>query len=183
MKDDLKAFLKSPSAKAQAAAAMKPTKEKGTTTAKTATTTASNLKQAEKIKAAKKTQSKLSAPGELARCRAHVGGDWRAGMLLYRIAHLWRALETKMKRGGREYIAMSRADWAMSAGLTDSELIKYALPRLRKYSHSIVTIEAMGSGKDKKLWVSLDTAGYREAMDIAGYELKIAAHIAPISLP
>jgi hypothetical protein len=175
--------LHSPAAKAEMAKAVKA----GTTSAKTSTAPAKKLKQAEKIaaniKAAKQRKSRLSAPGELARCRGVVSGDWRAAMLLYRIAHLWRTINPKMVRSGQEYLAMSRADWAMSAGLSEAELIKYALPRLRKYGSSFVTLQAMGNGAAKKLWANFDPKGYAEAQEDAGYELKVAAQNAPILKP
>ena len=108
----------------KAKADLKKAIEKGQTKAKTATTPASKQKIAEKIKAAKQTKSRLSAPGELARCRQIVGGDWRAAMVLYRIAHLWRAINPKLTRHGKEYLAMHRADWAVSAGLRVGAEIK-----------------------------------------------------------
>lgn len=165
-------YLNSPKAKAQLSADM----AKGGTKAKTAMPPLSNQKLAQKIKLKKQMKSKLSAPGELARCREIVGGDLRAAALLYRIAYLWRTINPRLHRHNKEWVAMSSADWAVSAGLSESEMTKYALPRLRTYSLGVVEIRAMGRGKDKKLWACLDPAGYAEALGEAGYELKAAAN-------
>ena len=162
----------SPTGKAQIKADL----EKGQTKAKTAKTPANKQKLAKRIMEAQKTKSKLATPGELARCRAIVDGDWRAAMLLYRIAYLWRTITPKLSRHGKEWLAMSRADWAMSAGLSDSELINYALPRLRTHSFGIVELRAMGRGKAKKLWVTFDPTGYLTATSAEGHELKVKAH-------
>lgn len=145
------------------------------TKAKTANTPESKKKLAAKIKEAKTGKTRLNSPGELARCRAIAGGDWRAAMLLYRVAHLWRAINPKLIRHGVQWIAMTREDWAMSSGLGVFELRDYALPRLRKYGHGIVRIEANGRGADKKLWVHLDKIGFAEAVNEAAHELKVAA--------
>ena len=165
-----------PKAHAKAKAELKAALAKGQTQASTATTPAGKQKLADKIVKAKQTKSKLASPGELARCRAVVGGDWRAAMLLYRIAHLWRTIHPKLTRHGKEYLAMQRADWAMSAGLSEAEMNKYALPRLRKYGFGIVEAAAMGRGADKKLWINLDPVAYHDALNSAGYELKVAAN-------
>ncbi|MEO9337200.1 hypothetical protein ABFT80_07175 [Mesorhizobium sp. SB112] len=163
--------------KPKATAQTKKDLTKGTTKAKTATTPAGKQKIAEKIKAAKKTQSKLTAPGALARCRQIAGGDLRAAALLYRIAGMWDAFETKMRLpgGSREYLAMTQADWAIVAGLSESECRKYAIKRLQSHAYEIVRFEIHGRGKGKKTWVHFDKAAYLAALNEAGYELKIAA--------
>ena len=33
----------------------------------------------------------------------------------------------------------------------------------------------MGRGKEKKLWINFDPIDYKEALDVEGYELKVAA--------
>jgi len=106
-------YLNSPKAKAQLSADM----AKGGTKAKTAMPPLSNQKLAQKIKLKKQMKSKLSAPGELARCREIVGGDLRAAALLYRIAYLWRTINPRLHRHNKDWVAMSSADWAVSAGL------------------------------------------------------------------
>lgn len=158
-----------------AKAHMKTALEKGQTKAKTAQTPASKQKLAERIKAAQHTKARLSSPGEWARCRALMGGDWRAGELLYRIAHLWRAINPKMKRGSKEMLAMSREDWAMSAGLSGSELKNYALPILRKFGHAFVEVHAIGRGSDKKVAVEFDPLSFEAAKAGATYEMMVAA--------
>jgi hypothetical protein len=150
---------------------------KGTTKAKTATTPAGKQKFAAKIKAAQKTQSTMTSPGEFARCRAIAGGDVSAGLLLYRIAYLWTKITSKMTLSGtgQEYLAMTQADWGMSAGVEPSAIRNYAIPRLKKYAHEIVEIEVHGRGASKKTWVRFNPDAYRSALDTAGYELKISA--------
>lgn len=164
-------------AKAPGKAKIKADLAKGTTKAKTATTPAGKRKFAAKIKAAQKTQSKLTAPGEFARCRAIAGGDVSAGLLLHRIAILWRSINPKMTLSGtgQEYLAMTQADWGISAGVEPSAIRNYAIPRLKKYAHEIVEIEVHGRGASKKTWVRFNPDAYRSALDTAGYELKISA--------
>ncbi|MCO5130036.1 MAG: hypothetical protein M9932_05660 [Xanthobacteraceae bacterium] len=166
-------IIKSPKAKAE----MKAILEKGQTKAKTAKTTTTQQKVAAKItakaKEAKKTKSRLSAPSELARCRIAAGGDIRAGQFLYRITFLWRAINPKLTRHGKEWLAMPREEWATSSGLGWSEFVNYALPLLRKHGQAYVEIHAWGRGKDKKLWVSLDQPALHSALAEAGYEIKI----------
>lgn len=159
----------------KAKAEMKAQLAKGGTKAKTAKTTAKQQKIAAKIKQAQQTKSKLHAPGELARCRAIVGGDMLAAVLLYRIAHLWRAINPKMERHGKEWIAMVSEGWADSAGLSLSEFKNRALPRVRKYAGTIVEIRPMGNGKDKKLWATFDPIAYQSELAAMGHELKVHA--------
>ncbi|GLT01506.1 hypothetical protein GCM10007897_29000 [Sphingobium jiangsuense] len=169
-------------ASASAKAKMKKAITKGQTTAKTATTPAGKQKIAatikQKIKAAEQTQAKLTAPGAIARCRHIAGGDLRAAVLLYRIAGLWDAINPKMRLpgGNREYLAMTQAEWATVAGLSESECRKYAIKRLQSCASHIVQFEVHGRGAKKKTWVHFDKAAYRAALDEAGYELKVAAN-------
>lgn len=163
-------------AKPKAAAQTKKDLAKGTTKAKTATTPAGKQKIAEKIKQKAKAKSRLSAPSELARCRAIVGGDVLAGMLLYRLAYLYRTINPKLKRNGHEYLALSRDDLATSAGLSPSELKNRALPRVKMYASEIISIRAMGNGEDKKMWFTVDLLAYGEALNESGYEIKVAAN-------
>lgn len=165
-------IIKSPKAKAE----MKASLGKGQTKAKAAKTTASQKKTATKIaakiKEAKKTKARLAAPGELARCRIAAGGDWRAGAFLYRIAFLWRAINPKLNRHGKEWLAMTREEWATASGLGWSEFVNYGLPLLRKHGQIYVEIRSMGRGGDKKIWVSLDQPAFHSALTEAGFEIK-----------
>lgn len=167
---------------AEAKAKMKKALTKGQTKAKTATTPSGKQKIAaaikQKIKEAEQTQAKLTAPGALARCRHIAGGDLRAAVLLYRIAGLWDGINPKLRLpgGSREYLAMTQADWATVAGLSESELKNYALPVLKKYAFPIVQFEVHGRGPSKKTWVHFDKVAYRAALDEAGYEMKVAAN-------
>jgi hypothetical protein len=104
-----------------------------------------------------KSKSKRRAfglPGAYAIARNQAGGDWAAGLLLYRILYRFRFVEKKLERNGRKWVAMSRADWAREAGLSEAEMKNRALPKLRQ--QQFVTIRAMKVGKDKRLWVSVD---------------------------
>ena len=159
----------------KAKAGMKTQLAKGETKAKTAKTTAKQQKIAAKIKQSQQAKSKLRSPGELARCRAIVGGDMLAAALLYRIAYLWRAIHPKLQRHDKEWIAMVSEGWADSSGLSISEFKNRALPRVRKYAGTIVEIRPMGRGSDKKLWITFDYAAYQSELAEAGFELKVHA--------
>jgi hypothetical protein len=163
--------------KAEAEAKMQKALAKGKTKAKTATTPASKQKIAERIKKAGQAKARLTAPGAIARCRHIAGGDLRAAVLLYKIAGMWKAIESKMTLpgGSKEYLALTQAQWADVAGLGESECRKYAIPRLKKYANHVVQFEAHGRGAGKQTWVHFDEMAYRAALDEAGYELKIAA--------
>lgn len=148
---------------------------KGKTKAKDAKASPSQLKKANKIREAAKGALKMSSPSHLARCRAMVGNHWPAAALLYRIAYLWVHIEPKWKGHDGECLAMSRADWATSAGLGPGE-INTALKRLREYATHIVTIKQEGIGAGKKLYVYFDPIAFREALNMEGYEIKIMAN-------
>lgn len=94
-------------------------------------------------------------PGAYAMARNQAGGDWAAGLLLFRLK--WRFQQKKkLERLGKQWIAMSRSDWAKEAGLSESEMKNRALPKLRKCQ--FVTIRPMKLGGVKLLWMSLDPA-------------------------
>lgn len=160
---------------------MKKALAKGQTKAKAAITPAGKRKIAasikQKIKAAEQTQAKLTAPGAIARCRHIAGGDLRAAVLLYKIAGLWSAITPKMRLpgGSKEYLAMTQADWAAVAGLSESECKNYAIKRLKSHAYEIVQFEVHGRGAKKKTWVHFDELAYRAALTEAGCELKVAA--------
>jgi len=61
---------------------------------------------------------------------------------------------------------MSRASWARTAGLTESELKNRALPKLRSHCAEFLEIRAMKATPDspKTLWVSLDWEGIHKAI-------------------
>jgi hypothetical protein len=99
--------------------------------------------------------SHFGVPGAFAVARNQAGLDWAAAVLLYRLKWRWLG-EKKLKRFGKEWIAMSRSDWAQEAGLSEAEMKNRALPNLRK--RQFVTIRAMKLGNKKLLWMSLDTA-------------------------
>jgi hypothetical protein len=110
-----------------------------------------------------------ATPGHFAICRNLTDGDWAAAALLQRIVGLWLYRDGKgvnfLKRLGTDWIAMSRSDWAVSAGLSEAEMKDRALPRLKKTCASFVTVRTMRLSPDEPnlLWVSLD----REQMNKA----------------
>jgi len=59
---------------------------------------------------------------------------------------------------------MSRDDWALSAGLTRSEIKDRALPRLRKSCSGFVEVRTMrlGFGHVNMIWMSLDIVAMPE---------------------
>ncbi|TPN46370.1 hypothetical protein [Mesorhizobium sp. B1-1-7] len=101
-----------------------------------------------------KKKSTFGMPGLIAQLRNVVDGQWPAALLLYRLLYRWSNVPTKLTRNKREWIAMSREDWAREAGLSASEMKNRALPHLRKYT--FVAIRAMKLGNVKLLWMSLD---------------------------
>ena len=101
-----------------------------------------------------KKKSTFGVPGLFAQFRNAVDGQWPAALLLYRLVYRWTNVSTKLVRHKREWIAMSREDWAREAGLSISEMKNRALPHLRK--HPFVTIRAMKLGDVKLLWMSVD---------------------------
>lgn len=159
-------FLSKPKAKAEFAKAM----AKGNTKSKTANAPKTKQAFAAKIKAALGEAPSMASPGLLARCRAIAGGDMAGGYLLNHIALKWGHIDARWERNGQKYLALSRADWALGAGLTEWEM-RQALERLRKYASHIVTIEPMGSGADKRLWVHFDEVAYHEATGEIGNAL------------
>jgi len=164
-------FLSKEEAKAELNKAL----AKGKTKAKDAKASPNQLKKANKIKEAAKGELKMSSPGHLARCRAMVGNHWPAAALLYRIAYLWEHIKPKWKGHDGECLAMSRADWATSAGLGPGE-INTALKRLREYAAHVVTIKQEGIGAGKRLYVYFDPIAFREALNTEGYEIKVMAN-------
>jgi hypothetical protein len=107
-----------------------------------------------------------TAPGEVALCRKVSGGDMAAGILLHRIAVLWKLRKKKLERFGREWLAMSRADWARSAGLSEAEMKDRALPRLKKACAAFIEVRPMRLTPDSPniLWISLDPQGMANAV-------------------
>lgn len=104
-------------------------------------------------KKVEKRKNNFGLPGLYALARNRAGGDWAAGLLLYRLMWRWK-MKSKLSRLNKEWIAMSRSDWAREAGLSEAEMKNRALPNLRK--RPFVFIRAMKLGEKKLLWMSLD---------------------------
>lgn len=117
--------------------------------------TAPNLKTAKK--------SSFGFPGEFAIARNQVGGDICAAALLYRLKYRWR-LKKKLERFGKEWIAMSRRDWAREAGLTFGEIKNRALPKIRNCGFVEVRAMKITPGGKKLVWMSLDVAEMQASM-------------------
>ena len=107
-------------------------------------------------------------PNWFAQSRLLAGGDWRAGALLYRIRQVWLGAEKKLNRCGRQWVAMPRAHWARSAGLSDSEIKNYALPELKAQCKDFLTFEPwkVRQGGPKVLFISIDEAVMHEKFDL-----------------
>jgi len=155
---------------AKAKAAMQVAIAKGQSTAKTAkvpekTVGALAKQEATKAKAAEKAEeanAKWERPNLNALCRKLAGGDVFAGMFLFHIIYEFKNRKHKLDRHGREWLAHKRAAWAFASGMSDAEFEKRALPRIRQYCHSFLTIRAMGHGKAKQLWISLDWSALQD---------------------
>jgi hypothetical protein len=104
-----------------------------------------------------KGKKRFNMPSRLAQSRLLAGGKWQARNLLYRVRLLW-AYKGKLRRFGREWLAMPRADWARSAGLSLSE-VNIAIAHLKKKC-DFITIRKMKVTRASPvtLWVSLDEA-------------------------
>jgi hypothetical protein len=98
-------------------------------------------------------------PSFYAICRNMAGRDMAAGLLLYRLVFRWK-MDKKLLRLGKEWVAMSRADWASEAGLSNAEMINRALPKLRKCG--VVSARGMVLKGKKLLWMNLDVDGFNE---------------------
>lgn len=111
-------------------------------------------------------KDKWTNPGAYAIARNIAGSDWAAGLLLYRLMFLWKARKRKLTRFGKEWLAMSRADWARSAGLTESELKNRALRKLEEHCGGLVDIRTMrvSPKHPNTIWMSLDTEALEEAI-------------------
>ena len=117
-------------------------------------------------------------PGAFAQARNQAGGDWAAGLLLYRIRYRWAHVKKKLKRFDREWLAMSRSDWAREAGLSESEMKNRALPKLRKFPY--IEIRAMKLSEKKLLWVNFDPTLCDEHMVMWDYYDFVLNGIKPI---
>lgn len=109
-------------------------------------------------KKSKSAKPFVVTPSRLANCRNLCNTDLPAAVLLYRLIGLWIFRKDKLKRCGKEWIAMSREEWARSAGLTISELKDRALPRMKAACAEFVEVRTMRLTftEPNKVWMSLD---------------------------
>ena len=105
---------------------------------------------------AKKKTDTFGEPGALAMARFQAG-DLLAGILLYRLRYRWR-MDKKLIRFGKEWVAMSRSDWAREAGLSEAQMKNRALPILRGCEFVQVRQMKLTPGGPKLLWMHLDEA-------------------------
>lgn len=110
-----------------------------------------------------KGKRRWGMPNWNAQARLLAGGDLRATMLLIRIIQAWNGNKRKLRRCGREWVAMPLEDWWRSAGLNESECNKYAIPLL-KANCDFLRFEAwkIKQGGPKMLWVSVDEVAMNE---------------------
>ena len=104
----------------------------------------------------KKKEPSWGKPGAYALARNQAGGDWAAGVLLYRIKWRWATMGKKLHRFGKDWVAMSRANWAKEAGLSEAEMKNRALPILRKRQFIKIRQMKITPTQPKLLWVTLD---------------------------
>lgn len=155
---------------AKAKVALKAAITKGGTSAKSAAIPTKKAQAFEKsIGKAAAANARWERPNLLAMCRKLAGTDLAAAWFLHHIFYVWRNRKSKLERNVSGWqcifwLAHSRDAWAAAAGLTSSELIKRALPRLKKNCNEFLMIRAMGRGSAKKLWVSVDEVALREFM-------------------
>lgn len=104
----------------------------------------------------KKKKPNWGEPGAVAVCRNQVGRDWAAALLLYRVKYRWEFMKRKVERWDKEWIVMSRSNWAREAGLSEAEMKNRALPRLKK--NDFVEVRQMKLRPDgpKLLGIHLD---------------------------
>lgn len=107
--------------------------------------------------------------GAYAIARHQAGGDICAGLLLYRVKYFFdpkkkiKKLKRKIDGVEREWMAMSRDDWAREAGLTLSEMKDRARPKLEKFDYITIRQMCLKPGSPKLLWISLDLVKLHEA--------------------
>jgi hypothetical protein len=106
-------------------------------------------------------------PGAFAVARNQAGGDIMAAALLFRLKFYFRpeAKIKKLERFDKEWIAMSRSDWAREAGLSECEMKNRALPRLRKRQFVTIRQMKLSHKGPKMLCMSLDLEKLHEWTD------------------
>lgn len=161
-------FLKSPKAKAEAKKAV----QAGMTKAKSASTPKSKSKAvAKSLSKSEAANAKWERPNLFATCRMLVDGDLAATAFLFHILYVWRNRQHKFERFDMEWIGHTRAGWASAAGLTENELSKRALPRVKKQCFAFLTFRVFGSGAHKKTYVNVDWDGlWVEVKSSKGYD-------------
>jgi hypothetical protein len=105
-----------------------------------------------------------NAPNWNAQARLLAGGDLRSAFLLIRIMQAWNGTKRKLRRCGREWVAMPLEDWWRSAGLSESECNNYAIPLLKANCAEFLRFESWKLRHDgpKSLFVSIDEAAMNE---------------------
>jgi hypothetical protein len=116
-----------------------------------------------------KAKRHWNMPNWNAQARLLAGGDLRAAFLLIRIVQVWKGTKRKLRRCGREWVAMPGEDWQQSGGLTESECNNYAIPLLKANCAGFLTFAAMKlrhEDRAKLLWVSIDEDAMKEQFQI-----------------
>lgn len=122
----------------------------------------------------KKTIGGFGKPGAFAQTRREVGGDWAAAVLFYRLKFRWLHTKKKLNRKGKDWVAMSRADWAREAGLSEGEMKNRALPNLRKCSFVEIRPMRLSPNHPRMLWMRMDWDDFEKAIEpLDIYEKKL----------
>lgn len=157
----MKSYLNSPKAKLEA----KKTIESGKTKAKSAKTSKSKAAAvAKSMSKAEKANAKWERPNLFALCRKLAGTDLTAAAFLFHILYLWRNRKQKFVRFEKEWVGHTRETWASACGLTFEELVKRALPRLKKNCQGFLEFKVMGHGSNKRTYVHVDEFALKEAI-------------------
>jgi hypothetical protein len=112
----------------------------------------------EMTKTPSKKKTYFGKPGAFAMARNQAGGDIVAAALLYRIKYYFdpEKKTKRLDRFGKQWIAMSRSEWATEAGLSEGEMKNRALPRLRKFDYVDIRPMRLNYQSPIRLWIHLD---------------------------
>jgi hypothetical protein len=110
------------------------------------------------VKHFKDKKPAFGKPGPLAIARHQAGGNLAAGMLLHQLKYYFGAgyKGSTLSRDGREWIAMSREQWARESGLSVGQMKNAALKHLRASPFVRIEQWKLKYTGPKLLWISLD---------------------------
>jgi hypothetical protein len=104
------------------------------------------------------------APGAFAMARSQAGNDICAAALLFRLKWHFdpKHKSKKLQRFGKDWIAKSRAQWAIDVGLTDAEMKNRALPKLKAFPFVTIRAMCLEFNSPKLIWMHLDLVKLHE---------------------